>query len=98
MDQNNEEAWFDYGCFSLLVGNMSKAGECVKECLAINQQHLNGIQQRWSEGERERRDGERERERERERDGVRERECERYTERELDTREREETRERIRER
>ncbi|KAL5271118.1 hypothetical protein ACHWQZ_G001688 [Mnemiopsis leidyi] len=40
MDQNNSASWFDYGCFSLLVGNVSKAGECFRECLGLDQHHI----------------------------------------------------------
>jgi len=40
MDQNSSSSWFDYGCFSLLVGNVSKAGECFRECLGLDQQHI----------------------------------------------------------
>ncbi|XP_063689121.1 cilia- and flagella-associated protein 70-like isoform X2 [Bolinopsis microptera] len=40
MDQNSSSSWFDYGCFSLLVGNVSKAGECFRECLGLDQNYI----------------------------------------------------------
>jgi len=43
MDQHNSVSWFDYGCFSMLVGNVAKAGECFRECLALDQKYVKGL-------------------------------------------------------
>ncbi|XP_063715632.1 cilia- and flagella-associated protein 70-like isoform X3 [Symsagittifera roscoffensis] len=35
--------WFDYACFNLLNGDITKAVECTKECVAIDQKNLKGL-------------------------------------------------------
>ncbi|XP_071963132.1 cilia- and flagella-associated protein 70-like [Antedon mediterranea] len=43
--QNRSDAdnWFDYGTFCLLINDTTKAEECFKETISINQQHLSGL-------------------------------------------------------
>ncbi|XP_075258930.1 cilia- and flagella-associated protein 70-like isoform X3 [Convolutriloba macropyga] len=35
--------WFDYACFNLLSGDITKSVECTKECVAIDQKNLKGL-------------------------------------------------------
>ncbi|XP_064621218.1 cilia- and flagella-associated protein 70-like isoform X2 [Lineus longissimus] len=42
-NRNDPEHWFDYGTFSLYINDLTKAEECFKECVAIDQKHLNGL-------------------------------------------------------
>ncbi|CAH1791968.1 unnamed protein product, partial [Owenia fusiformis] len=41
--RNDPEHWFDYGTFCLYINDITKAEECFKECVSINQKHLNGL-------------------------------------------------------
>ncbi|XP_002122550.2 cilia- and flagella-associated protein 70 [Ciona intestinalis] len=43
MNEKNPEHWFDYGTFNLLVGDNSKAKECFKETVAIDQTYKEGL-------------------------------------------------------
>ncbi|CAB3976881.1 cilia- and flagella-associated 70-like [Paramuricea clavata] len=42
-NKNDPEYWFDYGTYCLLIGDISKADECFREVIAINQQHFKGL-------------------------------------------------------
>ncbi|XP_039248406.2 cilia- and flagella-associated protein 70-like [Styela clava] len=42
-DKNDPEHWFDYGTFNLLIGDYSKAAECFKESVSINQTFTKGL-------------------------------------------------------
>ncbi|KAK3801767.1 hypothetical protein RRG08_048354 [Elysia crispata] len=42
-DKNDSDCWFDYGTFNLYINDITKAEECFKECIAINQKHLHGL-------------------------------------------------------
>ncbi|RUS91269.1 hypothetical protein EGW08_000981 [Elysia chlorotica] len=42
-DKNDSDCWFDYGTFNLYINDITKAEECFKECIAINQSHLQGL-------------------------------------------------------
>ena len=32
--------WFDFGVFCLLIGQMEKAEQCLRECLSLEQQMI----------------------------------------------------------
>jgi len=42
-DKNDADCWFDFGTFNLYINDITKAEECFKECIAINQKHLQGL-------------------------------------------------------
>ncbi|XP_033101103.1 cilia- and flagella-associated protein 70-like isoform X2 [Anneissia japonica] len=42
-NRNDADNWFDYGTFCLLINDISKAEECFKETISIQQQHLSGL-------------------------------------------------------
>ncbi|CAL1530492.1 unnamed protein product [Lymnaea stagnalis] len=42
-EKNNADCWFDYGIFNLYIHDISKAEECFKECISIDQKHMNGL-------------------------------------------------------
>ncbi|XP_077996402.1 cilia- and flagella-associated protein 70-like isoform X2 [Glandiceps talaboti] len=42
-NRNDADVWFDYGTFCLLINDISKAEECFKETVSINQTHVNGL-------------------------------------------------------
>ncbi|XP_048244462.1 cilia- and flagella-associated protein 70-like isoform X2 [Haliotis rufescens] len=42
-EKNDPGNWFDYGTFCLYINDITKAEECFKECIAINQRHLPGL-------------------------------------------------------
>ena len=59
-NKNDSEHWFDYGLYCLLIRDISKAHECFKEVIAINQKHFKGtllngcvalMQERYEEAE-----------------------------------------------
>jgi hypothetical protein len=41
-NKNDPSHWFDYGTFCLYINDITKAEECFKECIAIDQKHLHG--------------------------------------------------------
>ncbi|XP_074658992.1 cilia- and flagella-associated protein 70-like isoform X2 [Tubulanus polymorphus] len=41
--KNDPEAWYDYGTFCLYINDLTKAEECFKECIAIDQRNINGL-------------------------------------------------------
>jgi tetratricopeptide (TPR) repeat protein len=41
--KNDPSCWLDYGTFCLYTNDLSKAEECFKECVAIDQKHLHGL-------------------------------------------------------
>ncbi|XP_060604492.1 cilia- and flagella-associated protein 70-like isoform X19 [Ruditapes philippinarum] len=42
-DRNDPSHWFDYGTFCLYINDITKAEECFKETVAIDQKHLHGL-------------------------------------------------------
>uniref|UniRef100_A0A8W8HWM7 Tetratricopeptide repeat protein 18 n=1 Tax=Magallana gigas TaxID=29159 RepID=A0A8W8HWM7_MAGGI len=42
-NRNDPSHWFDYGTFCLYINDITKAEECFKECIAIDQKHLQGL-------------------------------------------------------
>ncbi|XP_053401426.1 cilia- and flagella-associated protein 70-like isoform X42 [Mercenaria mercenaria] len=42
-NRNDPSHWFDYGTFCLYINDITKAEECFKECVAIDQKHLHGL-------------------------------------------------------
>lgn len=42
-NRNDPSHWFDYGTFCLYINDITKAEECFKECVAIDQKHLYGL-------------------------------------------------------
>ncbi|CAC5385599.1 Cilia- and flagella-associated protein 70 [Mytilus coruscus] len=42
-NKNDPSHWFDYGTFCLYINDITKAEECFKECIAIDQKHLHGL-------------------------------------------------------
>ncbi|ESO85468.1 hypothetical protein LOTGIDRAFT_229452 [Lottia gigantea] len=42
-EKNNADHWYDYGTFNLHINSVTKAEECFKECISINQRHLSGL-------------------------------------------------------
>ncbi|XP_061173813.1 cilia- and flagella-associated protein 70-like isoform X1 [Saccostrea echinata] len=42
-NKNDPSHWFDYGTFCLYINDITKAEECFKECIAIDQKHLQGL-------------------------------------------------------
>ncbi|XP_050397153.1 cilia- and flagella-associated protein 70 [Patella vulgata] len=42
-EKNNADNWYDYGTFNLHINDITKAEECFKECISINQKHLYGL-------------------------------------------------------
>lgn len=42
-NKNDPSNWFDYGTFCLYINDITKAEECFKECIAIDQKHLQGL-------------------------------------------------------
>ncbi|XP_070577266.1 cilia- and flagella-associated protein 70-like isoform X4 [Ptychodera flava] len=42
-NRNDGDHWFDYGTFCMLINDISKAEECFKETVSINQSHVNGL-------------------------------------------------------
>ncbi|XP_064600847.1 cilia- and flagella-associated protein 70-like [Liolophura sinensis] len=42
-DRNDPEHWLDYGSFCLYINDVTKAEECFKECIAVDQKHLSGL-------------------------------------------------------
>ena len=41
-DKNDPDNWIDYGVFCLYINNLSKAEECFRQCVSINQSHFEG--------------------------------------------------------
>ncbi|OWF40657.1 Tetratricopeptide repeat protein 18 [Mizuhopecten yessoensis] len=42
-NKNDPTNWFEYGTFCLYINDITKAEECFKECIAIDQKHLQGL-------------------------------------------------------
>ncbi|XP_020371487.2 cilia- and flagella-associated protein 70 [Rhincodon typus] len=42
-DRNNADHWFDYGTFYLMLKDHSKAEECFREAVAVNQEHISSL-------------------------------------------------------
>ncbi|XP_052768283.1 cilia- and flagella-associated protein 70-like isoform X5 [Mya arenaria] len=42
-NRNDPCHWFDYGTFCLYINDITKAEECFRECVAIDQKHLHGL-------------------------------------------------------
>ncbi|KAL5008723.1 hypothetical protein ScPMuIL_014304 [Solemya velum] len=42
-NKNDPSHWLDYGTFCLYINDITKAEECFKECIAVDQKHLEGL-------------------------------------------------------
>ncbi|XP_052275784.1 cilia- and flagella-associated protein 70-like isoform X5 [Dreissena polymorpha] len=42
-NRNDPSHWFDYGTFCLYINDITKAEECFRECVSIDQKHLQGL-------------------------------------------------------
>ncbi|ELU15780.1 hypothetical protein CAPTEDRAFT_154432 [Capitella teleta] len=42
-DNSDPDHWFDYGTFCLYINDLTKAEECFRECVSIDQRHLHGL-------------------------------------------------------
>lgn len=42
-DKNDPDHWLDYGTFCLYLNDLTKAEECFRECIAIDQRHHHGL-------------------------------------------------------
>lgn len=42
-DRNDPDHWLDFGVFCLSIDDVSRAEECFRECISIDQRHLEGL-------------------------------------------------------
>ncbi|KAL3873547.1 hypothetical protein ACJMK2_036646 [Sinanodonta woodiana] len=42
-NKNDPSHWLEYGTFCLYINDVTKAEECFKECVAVDQKNLNGL-------------------------------------------------------
>ncbi|XP_041353572.1 cilia- and flagella-associated protein 70-like isoform X3 [Gigantopelta aegis] len=42
-DKLDADSWFDYGTYCLYVNDVTKAEECFKECISLDQKHIYGL-------------------------------------------------------